>query len=149
MYDISRKIKKKFINRKSKKPNEKYTVPFPTDIPNPNIVVIGTSGSGKCRMPLRINREIYCDQLDAQIKELTTYDGLTKAKVLLAAENISYIMETRYNRCEELVAAPDFLLLLDTVNGLVRTGGIPSKEFRKKYVKTVKEMLNDLLQKNM
>ena len=47
-------------------------------------------------MPLRIN---------AQIKELTTYDGLTRAEVLLAAKNISYIMETRYNKCEELVAS--------------------------------------------
>ena len=61
MYGISRKIHEKFINRKMKK----YTVPFPTDIPNPSLVVIGTPGSGKCRMPLRI-REIYCDQ-----KEIT------------------------------------------------------------------------------
>ena len=65
MYGISRKIHERFINRKSKKHDEKYTVPFPTDIPNPNIVVFGTHGSGKCRMPLRI-REIYCDQ-----KEIT------------------------------------------------------------------------------
>lgn len=67
MYGISRKIHEKFINRKMKK----YTVPFPTDIPNPNIVVFGTHGSGKCRMPLRVN---------AQIKELTTYDGLTERR---------------------------------------------------------------------
>lgn len=78
MYGISRKIHERFINRKSKKHDEKYTVPFPTDIPNPNIVVFGTHGSGKCRMPLRVN---------AQIKELTTYDGLTRAEVLLAAKN--------------------------------------------------------------
>lgn len=39
MYGISRKIHERFINRKSKKHDEKYTVPFPTDIPNPNIVV--------------------------------------------------------------------------------------------------------------
>lgn len=55
MYGISRKIHERFINRKSKKHDEKYTVPFPTDIPNPNIVVFGTHGSGKCRMPLRVN----------------------------------------------------------------------------------------------
>ena len=65
MYGISRKIHERFINRKSKKHDEKYTVPFPTDIPNPSLVVFGTPGSGKCRMPLRI-REIYCDQ-----KEIT------------------------------------------------------------------------------
>lgn len=40
MYGISRKIHEKFINRKMKK----YTVPFPTDIPNPSLVVIGTPG---------------------------------------------------------------------------------------------------------
>ena len=122
MYGISRKIHERFINRKSKKHDEKYTVPFPTDIPNPNIVVFGTQG-----------------------KELTTYGRLTRAEVLLAAKNISYIMETRYNKCEELVAIPDFLLLLDAVNGLVRTGETPSKEFREKYGKIVKEMLNDLI----
>lgn len=71
MYGISRKIHERFINRKSKKHDEKYIVPFPTDIPNPNIVVFGTHGSGKCRMPLRVN---------AQIKELTTYDGLTERR---------------------------------------------------------------------
>jgi hypothetical protein len=42
MYGISRKIHEKFINRKMKK----YTVPFPTDIPNPSLVVIGTPGKG-------------------------------------------------------------------------------------------------------
>ena len=145
MYDISRKIKEKFINRKSMKQDEKYTVPFPMDISNPNLVVIGTPGSGKCRMPLRINREIYCDQLDAQIKELTTYNGLSKTELLLVAENILKLMELRYNRCEDLVAASDFLLLLDAVNGLARTGTLPSKEFREKYIKTLKEMLNDLI----
>ena len=38
MYGISRKIHERFINRKSKKHDEKYTVSFPTDIPNPNIM---------------------------------------------------------------------------------------------------------------
>ena len=73
MYGISRKIHERFINRKSKKHDEKYTVPFPTDIPNPNIVVFGTHGSGKCRMPLRVN---------AQIKELTTYCLLYTSRML-------------------------------------------------------------------
>lgn len=93
-----------------------------------------------------LDREIYCNQLDVQIKELTTYNGLSKTELLLAAKNILQSMEE--HTCSEnqaVVATSDFLLFLDAVNGLARTGKHPSKEFQKKYIGILQEMLGDIV----
>lgn len=93
-----------------------------------------------------LDRETYCDQLDVQIKELTTYNGLSKKELLLAAKNIMQFMEE--HTCSEnqaVVATSDFLLLLDAVNGLARTGKHPSKEFQKKYIGILQGMLGDMV----
>lgn len=78
--------------------------------------------------------------------EVKKYDGLTFEEIYSKAE-ILYSETNKYG--EPILAIDEFLLMLDTVNGLIRTRKNLDfealKKMRDKYASSLNEMLNDLL----
>lgn len=78
-------------------------------------------------------------------KELSTYDGCTKQQMLDAMNDLlAYI-----NKFDEPIwATPDFLLLIDGINGLSRGLGeayCPSMELQRKYINTLCSLAQDVM----
>lgn len=81
---------------------------------------------------------------DVISKELTTYYGCKEKDFVDATNNLlAYI--NKYD--EPLWATPDFLLLVDGINGLLRVGTeyIPSKELQEKYIKILCSLAQDVI----
>ena len=78
-------------------------------------------------------------------RELSTYDGCTKQQMMDAMNNLlAYI-----NKFDEPIwATPDFLLLIDGINGLSRSLGeayCPSMELQRKYINTLCSLAQDVM----
>ena len=78
-------------------------------------------------------------------RELSTYDGCTKQQMLDAMNNLL----ADINRFDEPIwATPDFLLLIDGINGLSRGLGeafCPSMELQRKYINTLCSLAQDVM----
>ena len=96
--------------------------------------------------PETTNEEYLFDFEKKVFTEHDTYDGCTKQQILDATNNLL----ASINKFDEpIVITPDFLLLIDGINGLVRPlgeGYCPSRELQKKYINALCSLAQDVIE---
>lgn len=98
-----------------------------------------------CKEDDSTNEEYFFD-FEKVFAEHDTYDGCTKQQILDATNNLL----ASINKFDEpIVATSDFLLLIDGINGLVRTlgeGYCPSRELQKKHISALCSLAQDVIE---
>lgn len=120
-----------------------------------------------------VKEESFIGDMDRQAADLTTYNGMDEAEIMEKVEAVLGItkdcgdasIEQNHEKSERssdgfcagshsygvtTISTPDFLLLLDAVNGMAHIITCrPSKDFQRKYADTLRSMAKDLLSERL